>query len=395
MIRALKNFYAHGNDYNASSVWQKQAVQIKTNFLFTLMMITAQFVSTSWGYSDITPADVHDKLVQGDTLILLDVREISEYSAGHIAEPDGQLPLTPVNMPWNSNVLSAHFNRLPADIDIIVYCQSGGRSALASAFLESNGFSRIYNMTGGFSSWSYESRNGGFGNHTGQWVSSSGADPVTITCVESGDTSKIIFPVSAISGTDSIYLELHFASPYPFTPPNVPQSDFEGLFRVSVLDPFGLSLFTGDSLILTDTAELIIIPEFHSNIVFDPELKAFILGEEWRIVSSNFVIPAFYRSETILRKWYNGEGFFTTDVTDNQSQPDNFEVQLYPNPFNGSVQIVAPEYSVIFIYDIRGRLIERLDSQVWSPDGSVGSGLYFINVRLDDKVLTEKVIYMK
>jgi len=368
---------------------------MKANFLFTLLMIISPLVSTSWGYSDITPADVHTKLVEGDTLILLDVREISEYIEGHIAEPDGQLPLTPVNMPWNSNVLSAQYNRLPADIDIIVYCQSGGRSALASAFLESNGFSRIYNMTGGFSSWSYESRDGGFGNHSGQWVSSSGTDPVTITCVETGDTSKIIFPVSAIPGTDSIYLELYFASSYPFIPPNVPQSDFEGLFKVSVLDQFGLSLFTGDSLVLTDTAELIIIPEFHSNIVFDPLLRAFIPGEEWWIVSSSFVIPAFYRSETILRKWYNGEGFFTTDVSDNHSQPEKFEIQIYPNPFNGSVQILAPENSKIIIYDIRGRLIKRLDSPVWSPDGSVGSGLYFINVRLNDRVLTEKVIYMK
>jgi rhodanese-related sulfurtransferase len=171
---------------------------MKTLFTLTLLMILLVVVSPSWGYSDITPTEVHTKLADGDTLILLDVREVSEYFAGHIAEPDGQLPLTPVNMPWNSNILSAEYNRLPNNIDIIVYCQSGGRSALASAFLELNGFSRIYNMTGGFSSWSYETRDNGFGNHTGQWVSSLGPDPVIVTCVETGDTSKIIFPVSAI-----------------------------------------------------------------------------------------------------------------------------------------------------------------------------------------------------
>ncbi|MFC2119774.1 rhodanese-like domain-containing protein [Bacteroidota bacterium] len=368
---------------------------MKANFLFSLMMIISPFVSASWGYSDITPAELHTRLADGDTLILLDVREISEYYAGHIAEPDGQLPLTPVNMPWNSNVLSAQYNRLPTDIDIIVYCQSGGRSALASAFLESNGFSRVYNMTNGFSSWSYETRDGGFGNHTGQWVSSTGSDPVTVTCVETGDTSKIIFPVSTIPGTDSIYLELHFASPYEFIPPNVPQSDFVGLFRVSALDPFGLSLFISDSLVLSNTAEIILIPEFHSNIVFDPELKVFIPGEEWRIVSSNFVIPAFFRNEAVLRKWYNGEGFFTTDVIALHSHPEKFDVQVFPNPFNGSVHIVAPADALLFIYDIRGRLIEKLNSPVWSPAGSVGSGLYFVNVRIEDRALTEKVIYMK
>jgi len=364
-------------------------------FTLTLLMILVVVVSSSWGYSDITPAEVHTKLADGDTLILLDVREVSEYFAGHIAEPDGHLPLTPVNMPWNSNVLSAEYNRLPNNIDIIVYCQSGGRSALASAFLELNGFSRIYNMTGGFSSWSYETRNSGFGNHTGEWVSSLGPDPVIVTCVETGDTSKIIFPIVAIPGTDSIYMELHFASSHEFIPPNVPQSDFEGLFRVSALDPFGLSLFISDSLVLSDTAEIILIPEFHGNIVFDPELKVFIPGEEWRIVSSNFVLPVFYRNEPVLRKWYNGEGFLTTDVISFHSHPMKFDVQVFPNPFNSSVQIVAPADAIIFIYDLRGRLIEQLNSQIWSPDGFVGSGLYFVTVRLKDKILTEKVIYLK
>ena len=368
---------------------------MKTFFTFTLLMIISPVVYTTWSYSDITPAEVHSKLADGDTLILLDVREISEYLAGHIAEPDGQLPLTPVIMPWSSNVLATVYDRLPTNIDIIVYCQSGGRSALASAFLETNGFSRVYNMTGGFSSWSYETRDSGFGNHTGQWVSSSGTDPVTVTCVETGDTSKIIFPVSAFPGADSIYLELHFASPYEFIPPNVPQSDFEGLFRVSALDHFGLSLFFSDSLVLSNTAEIILIPEFHSNIVFGPELKVFIPGEEWRIVSSNFVIPAFYRNEVVLRKWYNGEGFLTTDVSAIHSHPENFEVQVFPNPFNGSVHIVTPADALIFIYDVRGRLVEQLNSPVWSPAGSVGSGLYFVRVQLEDKVLTEKVIYLK
>lgn len=62
-------------------------------------MIISPVVYTTWSYSDITPAEVHTRLVEGDTLILLDVREVSEYFAGHIAEPAGHLPLTPVNMP--------------------------------------------------------------------------------------------------------------------------------------------------------------------------------------------------------------------------------------------------------------------------------------------------------
>jgi hypothetical protein len=53
-------------------------------------------------------------------------------------------------MPWNSKVLQSGYSRLPKDIDIVVHCASGVRGALASAFLDSLGFKRIFNMTGGF-----------------------------------------------------------------------------------------------------------------------------------------------------------------------------------------------------------------------------------------------------
>ena len=95
--------------------------------LNTTLLILFLTIPSTLAYNDITPEEVHTRLAEGDTLLLLDVREISEYWAGHIAEPTGMLPVTPVNMPWNSNVLSTEYNRLPTDIDIIVYCQSGGQ----------------------------------------------------------------------------------------------------------------------------------------------------------------------------------------------------------------------------------------------------------------------------
>ena len=185
---------------------------MKTLSLNIIIAVLLSIVPSVWGYTNLTPAEVHNRLIQGDTVLLLDVREVSEYRAGHMAEPLGQLPLTPVNMPWNSNVLSVEYHRLPKNIDIIVYCRFGGRSAAASTFLESKGFTRTFNMTGGLSSWTYEHRDKGFGDHSGQWVRSSDVYPVTITCSATGDTSKIVFPPDALPGTDSIYIELHFAS---------------------------------------------------------------------------------------------------------------------------------------------------------------------------------------
>jgi len=285
--------------------------RIITLILFSLVITTGPLLC----YDDVSPSDVYARLVQGDTLLLLDVREAIEYFNGHIAEPDGFLPITPTLMPWNSDVLENEYSRLPSDKDIIVYCQSGGRSALASNFLETNGFTRIFNMVGGFSSWTYEIRTNGFGDHSGQWISATGVNPVVITCFGTNDTSKIIFPPSAVPITDSIYVELHFASSKPFIPPNVPQSSMDGLFRVTALNRFGLTIFEADSLPLVDTASIIIIPEFTGNIVLNFKLKVFIPGEGWQTVPSNFNIPAFYRTENVLRKWYNGEGYIMFSLT--------------------------------------------------------------------------------
>jgi rhodanese-related sulfurtransferase len=366
------------------------------NRILTLTFVSL-FITTGslFCYDNVTPEEVHTRLVQGDTLLLLDVREVAEYLNGHIAEPNGQLPLTPALMQWNSGVLAVEYSRLPADRDIIVYCQSGGRSALASAFLETNGFTRIFNMTGGFSSWTYESRPNGYGDHSGQWVNAAGVNPVEITCPGTYDTSKIIFPPFAVPVTDSIYVELHYASFKPFPPPNVPQSDMDGLFRLTALDRFGLTMFEADSLLLTDTTSMIIFPEFTGNIVFYPELKVFVPGEGWRTVASNFSIPAFFRTENILRKWYNGEGFITTDVIALHSQPVTYDVQVFPNPFNGSIKIIAPEYSEISVYDIRGRLVEKLNFPSWNPGEANGSGIYIITVEIKDKLFTKGVVYLK
>jgi len=366
-----------------------------TRILYTTFWI---FFSTSvhtWSYSDVEPSDVYTRLADGDTLILLDVREAWEYHYYHIAEPDGYLPITPVNMPWNSNVLQTEYIRLPMDFDIIVYCQSGGRSASASAFLESKGFTQIYNMLGGFGAWTFDKRDGGYGDHTGKWIHANDPVPVNIICTGSGDTSKIIFPSSALTGQDSIYVELHFASNKPFLPPNIPQSDIQGLFRVTALDQFGLNMFDGDSLILNDTVNIKLIPDFHSNIVFYPVLRILVHEEGWRFVESIFTIPAFYRIETILRRWYNGEGWFTTDVKLFVQLPEQFKVLVFPNPFNNTINVVAPEDALIVIYDIRGRLIEELKSDVWFPDLSLGSGIYILNVHYKNQIINRKIVYLK
>ena len=136
-------------------------------------------------------------------------------------------------------------------------------------------------------------------------------------------------------------------------------------------------------------------PEFTGNIIFYPKLKVFIPGEGWRIISADFNIPAFYRTENILRRWYNGEGYSTTDVAFSSTKPEQFDVRVFPNPFNGKINIEAPENSEITIFDIRGRLVEKLNSHYWNPGNTTGSGIYIIIVRSKEKLFTKGVVYLK
>jgi rhodanese-related sulfurtransferase len=81
-------------------------------------------------------------------MLVLDVREPAEYEAGHIPGA--------INIP--RGVLEFKIGAHPAfqgavDRDILVYCQSGGRSALATETLNKLGYSGAVSMAGGFKAW--------------------------------------------------------------------------------------------------------------------------------------------------------------------------------------------------------------------------------------------------
>ncbi len=87
-------------------------------------------------------------------LVVVDVREENEYcDAG--ATPPGHIPGA-LNYPWTSGVLEDRYDELPNGRPILVVCLSGGRSAQASNFLCTHGFSPAYSMTGGMSEWEWE-----------------------------------------------------------------------------------------------------------------------------------------------------------------------------------------------------------------------------------------------
>jgi NADPH-dependent 2,4-dienoyl-CoA reductase/sulfur reductase-like enzyme/rhodanese-related sulfurtransferase len=75
--------------------------------------------------------------------LVIDVRTTKEYEQGSI---EGA-----INIPVDE--LRSRLNELPKDKTIYVYCQIGLRGYLAYRILKQNGFSNIYNLSGGYKLW--------------------------------------------------------------------------------------------------------------------------------------------------------------------------------------------------------------------------------------------------
>ncbi|MGN7759972.1 rhodanese-like domain-containing protein [Paenibacillus sp. 22594] len=94
---------------------------------------------------EITPQKVAAKLKNGESLNMLDVRELGEWREGHIAGVK-HIPL---------GVLLERQDVLDPAQETIVICRSGNRSGLACELLSEKGFN-VVNMTGGLNAWTDE-----------------------------------------------------------------------------------------------------------------------------------------------------------------------------------------------------------------------------------------------
>jgi rhodanese-related sulfurtransferase len=123
------------------------------NFKTVLLLVGVSLIISIPGalaHTDVTPEEAHELISTMDDLTVVDVREPSEYcdNRGHIPGA--------VNYPLTSGVLYDRYEELPMDGPILVVCRSGGRSNQAATFLDSKGFSMVYDMMGGMNNWIWE-----------------------------------------------------------------------------------------------------------------------------------------------------------------------------------------------------------------------------------------------
>lgn len=94
---------------------------------------------------EISTKEVQQALEQGQSINLIDVREVDEVESGHIPGI--------IHIPLG--LLEFRMHELNKNEPYVMVCRSGGRSGSATKFLESQGFD-VSNMAGGMLAWSGE-----------------------------------------------------------------------------------------------------------------------------------------------------------------------------------------------------------------------------------------------
>ncbi|MBK3867745.1 sulfurtransferase [Pseudomonas stutzeri] len=94
---------------------------------------------------EVSVADADAAIQAAD--VLIDVREADEFREGHI---NGAL-----NVP--RGLLEFKLSGSPElgarDLDIVLYCKTSGRAALAAASLQEMGYLHVKSIAGGFDAW--------------------------------------------------------------------------------------------------------------------------------------------------------------------------------------------------------------------------------------------------
>jgi rhodanese-related sulfurtransferase len=102
---------------------------------------------------EVAPIDLQQMLKGESDLLVVDVRESSEHEQGHLQGahlvPRGIIEAAAdLNYPKRDEMLSSARER-----PVVLYCATGGRSAMAALTLQMMGFKQVYSLAGGFMKW--------------------------------------------------------------------------------------------------------------------------------------------------------------------------------------------------------------------------------------------------
>lgn len=116
---------------------------------------------------EISADDLAELLDEGETPLIVDTREPYEYAVRHIPNalmiPRGVIESAadPNNARRVEALLAARENT------VVLYCDTGARSAMATAVLQDMGYADVRNLAGGLKLWDAEDYATETGEYTG------------------------------------------------------------------------------------------------------------------------------------------------------------------------------------------------------------------------------------
>ncbi|MCB9338754.1 MAG: rhodanese-like domain-containing protein [Lewinellaceae bacterium] len=116
------------------------------SFLFlAIAACQSQSGDSTTGFQDLDVAAFKAKMSEPG-IVLLDVRTPEETAQGKI---EGA-----VELDYNAPNFEQEVAKLDKDKTYLVYCRSGGRSSSACEVMHGQGFTKLYNLKGGYMAWS-------------------------------------------------------------------------------------------------------------------------------------------------------------------------------------------------------------------------------------------------
>jgi rhodanese-related sulfurtransferase len=103
--------------------------------------------------TEISPQQLKAKIDSKEDFVLVDVRESAEFEHGHI-EGAHLVPRGIIEAAADTSY-PKHYPLLSGarDKQVIVYCATSGRSAMACAVLQMMGYKKVLNLAGGYMGW--------------------------------------------------------------------------------------------------------------------------------------------------------------------------------------------------------------------------------------------------
>ncbi|AFY50786.1 Rhodanese-related sulfurtransferase [Nostoc sp. PCC 7524] len=95
------------------------------------------------GYYTVGNVEELQRLLREDNMLLVDVREPSEYATGHIGNA--------INIPLPK--LTQNLDKIPQNQPVVVYCTSGYRSAMAVMSLRLLGYENVRGFPPSINGW--------------------------------------------------------------------------------------------------------------------------------------------------------------------------------------------------------------------------------------------------